>query len=193
MLVSSVASLKNERINIFCACCVFLFKEVKVSLVYFYLLNDLLSWANTVIFLSFLVGEGGRNHLKWKLPVDAWWSVQYRLTWNVAKLCPLDNLFLCTEPESINADIVFVALQGEELFLGSSGVRIKDKIGDCDIPPTVYCCCVHVSCCLAWCTRGWSRGCRMWTHEQMKNKALLLSHWTSYVCLGKRRRRNTLL
>lgn len=63
MLVSSFPSSKNERINIFCACCIFLFKEVKESLLYFYLLDDLLFWAYTVIFLSFVVGERGGTTL----------------------------------------------------------------------------------------------------------------------------------
>lgn len=62
MLVSSVASLKNERIGNFGACCVFLFVEVKESLLYFYPLSDLLFWANTVIFLM-IAGERGGTTL----------------------------------------------------------------------------------------------------------------------------------
>lgn len=69
-LVSSVASFKNERVNVFCASCVFLCKEVRASLLYLYLLNDLLFWANTVILLSFLCGGGGKPAHS-KLPVDA--------------------------------------------------------------------------------------------------------------------------
>lgn len=63
MLVFSVASLKNERTFLFHSSCVFLFKEVKDSLLCFNLLNDLLFWANTVIFYHSCLGEG-ENHLK---------------------------------------------------------------------------------------------------------------------------------
>lgn len=63
MLVSSVASLKNKRAFVFLSSCVFLFEEVKDSLLCFNLLNDLLFWANTVIFYHSCLGEG-KNHLK---------------------------------------------------------------------------------------------------------------------------------
>lgn len=63
MLVSGFPSLKNERISIFCACCIFFFKEVKEFLLYFYLFDDLLFWADTVIFLSSVVGERGGTTL----------------------------------------------------------------------------------------------------------------------------------
>lgn len=79
----------------------------------------------------------------------------------------------------------FHGAAGEELFLRSFRVRIKDKRGACSSPPTADRCCLSTGCCLAWCSRGRSRGPRMWTCEQMKNEALLLSHWTSSVSLGK--------
>lgn len=74
VLVSSVSSLKNVRAHT----CVLLCREVKESLVCFNLLNDLLFWANAVIFYHSCLGEG-ENHLKWKLAVDAWCWLQYRL------------------------------------------------------------------------------------------------------------------
>lgn len=79
----------------------------------------------------------------------------------------------------------FHGAAGEELFLCSSRVRIKDKRGACSSPPMADCCCLSTGCCLAWCSRGRSRGRWMWTREQMKNEALLLSCWTSSVSLGK--------
>lgn len=74
-----------------------------------------------------MAGGEGRNHLKCKLPVDAWCSVQHSLTWNVAKSCPLDNLFLCSEPESVNADPVFMALQERSCFSALPGLGSKIK------------------------------------------------------------------
>lgn len=79
----------------------------------------------------------------------------------------------------------FRGAAGEELFLRSSRVRIKDKRGACSSPPTADHCCLSTGCCLAWCSRGRSRGRWMQTREQMKNEALLLWHWTSSVSLGK--------
>lgn len=79
----------------------------------------------------------------------------------------------------------FHGAAGEELFLRSSRVRIKDKRGACSSPPMADCCCLSTGCCLAWCSRGRGGGPRMWAREQMKNEALLLSSWTSSVSLGK--------
>lgn len=45
----------------------------------------------------------------------------------MAKSCPLDNLFLCSEPESVNADPVFMALQERSCFSILSGLGSKIK------------------------------------------------------------------
>lgn len=79
----------------------------------------------------------------------------------------------------------FHGTAGEELFLRSSRVRIKDKRGACSSPPTADRCCLSTGCCLARCSRGRGRGRWLWTREQMKNETLLLSHWTSSVSLGR--------
>lgn len=59
MQVSSVASLKNDRIGNFCPCWVFLLLQVKESLLYFYPLRDLLFWAKAVVFLMTAGERGG--------------------------------------------------------------------------------------------------------------------------------------
>lgn len=94
------------------------------------------------------------------------------LTWNVAKLCPLDNLFLHTEPKSVNAHIVFTALQqrGCPSALLGLGSKIKQVSV---IPANSLLLPAHELLSCLTC-QDWSRGRWIWAHQQMKNKALLV-------------------